>query len=116
MAGDSWQLGEGDAIVPGRTVVKRLGAGSRYEVFLVWDDHLFTLVVAKLLRPDRVDDESALRGIRREAEALARLAHPVLLRGFDVVLDGPRPHVVVEHLEGPTLGRLVRRGGRVGLE
>jgi serine/threonine protein kinase len=27
------------------------------------------------------------------------------------VLDGPYPHVLVEHLEGPTLRRLIRRGG-----
>ena len=40
---------------------------------------------------------------RREAEALARLAHPVLVRGFDAVLDGRFPHLLIEHLEGPTL-------------
>jgi len=46
-----------------------------------------------------------------EAEALERLSHPVLLRGFDAVLEGPYPHVLVEHLEGPTLRRLIRRNG-----
>ena len=29
---------EGDEIAPGRTVLRRLGGGRRYEVFLVWDD------------------------------------------------------------------------------
>ena len=42
---------------------------------------------------------------------LQRLDHPVILRGFDAVLDGPRPHLVLEHLEGPRLSTLVRKLG-----
>ena len=33
----SWAFAEGDAIAPGRTVLRHLGGGSRYEVYLVWD-------------------------------------------------------------------------------
>jgi eukaryotic-like serine/threonine-protein kinase len=112
----SWDFQAGDAITSGRTVVKSLGGGRRYEVYLVWDEKLFALVVAKIVRPDRVDDEDAMRGLRREADALARLAHPVLLRGFDTVVEGPRPHILVEHLEGPTLAALIDRHGRLPLE
>src|SRR3712207_5995301 len=107
----TWGLGEGDEIAPGRSVLKLLGGGHLYEVYLVWDDHMYSVMVAKLLRPDAVDDERARRDLANEAEALARLSHPVLLRGFDVALDGPYPHVLVEHLEGPTLRRLIRRNG-----
>jgi eukaryotic-like serine/threonine-protein kinase len=73
-------------------------------------------MVAKILRPDLVDEEYALRGLRREMEALETLSHPVLLRPFDAYIEGPHPHVVVEHLEGPTLRRLIRRNGRLPLE
>jgi serine/threonine protein kinase len=112
----SWGFEEGDAIAPGRTVLKLLGGGSAYEVFLVWDDHRFSLMVAKVLRPDRAEDPNELRSLRKEAEALAALAHPVLVRGFDAVLDGPHPHLVIEHLEGPTLRSLLRRTGPLPLE
>ena len=112
MAGkESWELEEGDEIAPGRSVLKPLGGGHLYEVYLVWDDKLFAVMVAKLLRPDLADDERARRGLEREAKALARLSHPVLLRGFDAALDGELPHVLVEHLEGPTLRRLIKRTG-----
>jgi serine/threonine-protein kinase len=107
----SWEFEEGAEIAPGRTILQVLGGGSRYEVHLVWDDHWFSIMVAKLIRPDQVDDEDALLDLRDEAELLGRLAHPVLLRGFDAVLEGPHPHVLVEHLEGPTLRRLIRKGG-----
>ena len=112
----SWGFGEGDEIARGRSVLRVLGGGSRYEVHLVWDERLFAVMVAKLLRPDQVDDERALRELRGEAEALERLAHPVLIRGFDAVLDGPHPHLLIEHLEGPTLRRLIRRHGPLPLE
>jgi serine/threonine protein kinase len=72
--------------------------------------------VAKVLRPHLVESERALQELRDEAEVLERLAHPVIVRGFGAVLDGPRPHLLLEHLEGPTLRRLIRRGGPVPLE
>jgi len=112
----SWELPEGHAIGPGRTVLKPLGGGHRYEVYLVWDERLFAVMVAKILRPDLVDDRGAMRGLRREAEVLEALAHPVILRGFGAQLDGPYPHLLVEHLEGPTLRRLIRRGGALPIE
>jgi serine/threonine protein kinase len=73
-------------------------------------------MVAKVLRPDLVEEEYALRGLRREMEALETLSHPVLLRAFDAYIEGPHPHVVIEHLEGPTLKRLIRRHGRLPIE
>ncbi|HEX8122481.1 MAG TPA: serine/threonine-protein kinase [Solirubrobacteraceae bacterium] len=112
----SWHFAEGDQITPGRSVVKHLGGGNAYEVFLVWDDHRFALMVAKVLRPDRAEDPNELRGLRHEAEALEALAHPVLVRGFDAVLEGPHPHVLIEHLEGPTLRSLIKRHGGLPIE
>lgn len=111
-----WDLPEGTPIVDGRLALSRLGGGSRYEVFLAWDERLFALVVAKLLRPHLVEDARALRELAREADVLARLAHPGLVRGFGAVLGGPRPHVVLEHVEGPSLGRLVKRYGPLSME
>ena len=104
----TWGLAEGDAIAPGRTILKPLGGGTRYEVLLVWDEDRFAIMVAKVLRPAVADDERARRDLGREAEALAALSHPVILRGFDAALDGAHPHLLVEHLEGPTLRRLLR--------
>ncbi|HYI44236.1 MAG TPA: serine/threonine-protein kinase [Actinomycetota bacterium] len=106
----SWEFGEGAEIVPGRHAFKRLGGGERYEAYLAWDDHLAALVVVKILRPNSVEDESSLRSLRREARILQRLGHPVVLRCFDAVVEGPRPHLLLEHLEGRTLSVLLRKG------
>jgi eukaryotic-like serine/threonine-protein kinase len=112
----TWGLEEGDAIAPGRTVLRQLGGGRRYEVFLVWDDHRLAVLVAKVLRPEYARVAEALGELTREAEALARLAHPVIVRGFDAVIDGRFPHLLVEHLEGPTLRELIERDGALPLE
>jgi serine/threonine protein kinase len=112
----TWGLAEGDAIAPGRSVLRPLGGGRRYEVYLVWDDHRLAVLVAKLLRPDHAADPAALRELADEGAALARLAHPVLVRGFDVVSEGRFPHLLIEHLEGPTLRELIDREGSLALE
>jgi eukaryotic-like serine/threonine-protein kinase len=112
----SWRFDEGDEIAPERHALRLLGGGIRYEAYLAFDDLLYSLVVVKVLRPDRADDSSALRGLAGEAEMARRLSHPVLMRCFDAVLDGPRPHVVLEFLEGPRLSTLIRKYGPLPME
>lgn len=112
----SWGLEEGDQIAPGRLALRKLGGSGLYETYLVWDDKLFSIAVAKLVRPHKVEDANALSAIAREADALDRLSHPLLVRAFDAVLDGPRPHLLLEHLEGPPLRTLIRRYAPLPLE
>jgi serine/threonine protein kinase len=113
---EMWGFDEGDEIAPGRNVIRLLGGGHKYEAYLAWDNHLYALVVAKLLRPHLVADESALRTLKTEAQALRRLNHPVLLKSFDAVVEGPHPHVVLEFLEGPRLSTLIRKYGPLSFE
>jgi serine/threonine protein kinase len=118
---ESWDFEQGDAIVPGRLALAPLGGGERYDTWLAWDEAMLAVVVAKVLRPACVDDPHARRELAAEADLALTLRHPIIVRGFDAVLDGPRPHLVLEHLEGPTLRSAVRRlrhgaGGRMTLE
>lgn len=108
---DDWGLANGDAITPELTAMRLLGGGSSYEAWLAFDEITYAPVVVKLLRPSRVGDESGLRGLRREAEALRAVNHPVVVRGLRHVEDGPRPHLVLEQADGPRLSTLVRRHG-----
>jgi serine/threonine protein kinase len=112
----SWEFEEGEELCPGRVVLKPIGGGNRYEVCLVWDERLYALGVAKVLRPDQAENEKALRDLEREVAALSALSHPTLVRSFGAVLKGPRPHVLIEHLEGPSLRRLIKRDGAIPVE
>ena len=114
--GSGWEFSEGDEIVAERTAIKLLGGGFRYEAYLAWDDRLRALVVLKVVRPGLVEDGHTLDGLAAEVDMLERLAHPVLVRSFGHDLDGPRPFVALEHLEGPRLSTLLRRYGPVTVE
>src|SRR3954465_10995371 len=112
----TWGLQEGDEIAPGRSLLRRIGSGRRYEAMLVWDEHRLAVLVANVLRPHQAGAPLALAALEREAALLERLAHPVVVRGFGAVLDGRFPHLVLEHLDGPTLHELLTRDGALALE
>jgi serine/threonine protein kinase len=108
---DSWGFAEGDPITSELTAFRRLGGGEAYDAYLAFDDVVYAPVVVKVVRPGQVASESTLRGLRRETEALERITHPAVVRSLRSVVDGERPHVVLEHLDGPRLSSLVRRHG-----
>lgn len=109
----SWDLTEGDAITPELTALRLLGGGSAYEAYLAFDDITYGPVVVKVVRPAEADDGHTLDNLVREATALDVAHHPVTVRGLRYDVDGPRPHLVLEHVEGPSLDRLIRRHRRL---
>lgn len=110
---DGWRIASGEPLADDLTALKLLGGGSAYEAWLAFDEVTYSPVVVKLLRPSQVDDRSSRRGLRREVDALAAVNHPVVVRGLRHDVDGPRPYVVLEHIDGPRLSSLVRRFGRL---
>lgn len=108
---DTWRLREGDHITPELTAMRLLGGGSSYEAYLAFDEITFAPVVVKVIRPSRVTDESCLRGLAREVRSLAEVNHPVVVRGLRHQLEGERPHVVLECIDGPRLSSLIRKHG-----
>ena len=113
MSDSSWGFDQGDEITRDLVTVKRLGGGSTYEAYLAFDEITYGPVVVKVVRPDQVTDEHALRGLGRELDALATINHPVVVRGLRHDLEGERPHVVLEQIDGPRLSSLIRRHGRL---
>jgi eukaryotic-like serine/threonine-protein kinase len=102
-AASSWALAPNDTLSTGRRVIRRLGAGGAHEAFLVEAGGPHGLAVAKLPRPHLTGDLARLRRLRDEGRALDRLAHASVPRHLDTVLSGPHPHLLLEHVPGPTL-------------
>jgi serine/threonine protein kinase len=111
-----WRFEAGETIVPGRRALRLLGGGDRHEAYVAWDERLHSPVVAKILRPNFVDDPNARAAIAAEAEALDQLRHPLLVRSFGAVTDGAAPHLVLEFLDGPRLSTLIRKFGPLAAE
>lgn len=110
---ESWSFAAGDQISPDLTAMKLLGGGSAYEAYLAFDEITYAPVVVKVLRPTEAADEHSIRGLRREAQTLAVVNHPVVVRGLRHDAVGERPHLVLENIDGPRLSTLIRRHGRL---
>src|SRR5207244_1757525 len=65
-------------------IVKPLGSGGMGIVYLAHDPQLQRSVALKLLRPEL---RAAQLRLLREGQAVARLAHPNVVRVFDVGTD-----------------------------
>ncbi|MCH9681310.1 MAG: serine/threonine protein kinase, partial [Deltaproteobacteria bacterium] len=90
----------------GRFVVLReLGRGGMGTVYAAHDTQLDRQVAVKLLH--RVSTRSRAR-LLREAQSMARLGHPNVVPVFELSLDSPRPFVVMQLVEGQTLGQWLR--------
>ncbi len=116
MSTSSWNFHEGDEIAPGLAAQRLLGGGSSYEAYLAFDEHRYAPVVVKIVRPDKVDDPSTVRGLEREVDVLGLVNHPVIVRGFHADLNGERPLVVLENLDGPRLSTLIRKNGNLPIQ
>src|SRR5262245_37261343 len=93
----------------GRYVVMReLGRGAMGTVLRAYDPELARAVAVKVLH--EVDAEAYAR-LRREAQAMARLAHPNVVAVYDVVAGEGLVFVAMELIEGQTLRERARVAG-----
>ncbi|MCT2544575.1 MULTISPECIES: serine/threonine-protein kinase [Streptomyces] len=83
------------------------------EVWRASDEVLGRAVAVKLLLGDRVD-ESATARFRLEAQTAARLSHPHLVAVFDFGAWEDRFYLVMELVEGRSLGDLLSAEERLG--
>jgi serine/threonine protein kinase len=97
----SWSWSPGDELAPGLLAWALLGDGRRCETWLAWDLGRWCPVAVKLPRPGQ--GGRAVAGLAAEAQVAAATAHPGIRRLLDDRLDQPRPHLVFEYVEGPTL-------------
>jgi serine/threonine protein kinase len=103
----------GDRIWPGLVVCDPLGTDDRTERWLAWSQPLWSRVVVKLPREEHMEDLRTVRRLAAEARTLRRLSHPAVARLLDDRHDHPVPHLVLEHVEGPTLSQLLLAAGRL---
>jgi len=101
-------LGAGREIVPGVRVTEHLHRSNHLDVYAAYDERRFAPVVVKAPRPDRLRDAAIVGDLLREGRLLRRLAHPHVVRAYDVVRE-PRPVIVLETVGGETLRHLFAR-------
>jgi eukaryotic-like serine/threonine-protein kinase len=106
-------LDPGTPIAPGYEVIAHLSRGRRLDVYDAWDHARGCRCVVKALRPERLGDARAREKLLEEGRLLCRLAHPHLVRGYEVLAE-PEPLVVMETLGGQTLAHMIDSDGPLG--
>ena len=91
-------------------LTRPLGTGASAHVYVAEDVSLRRRVAIKVLHPALAGDEGFLRRFRAEAQVVAALRHPNILRVYDWGEDGGSPYLVMELLEGGSLRALLDRG------
>jgi serine/threonine protein kinase len=85
-----------------------LGRGAMADVYKVWDDQRAAYLAMKLLREDLAMDTIFLRRFRREAQALAQLQHPHIVRFYGLEEDELLAFILMDFVDGTTLQQEIR--------
>src|SRR5438067_6511064 len=89
------------------TVIGHLSAGRIAELYQVWSATYLCALTCKILLPQFAPHTPEVRGLKREATLLRRLAHPNIVRLFAQGMHDQRAFLVQEYLHGPSLGDLI---------
>src|SRR5215471_17806461 len=109
-------LGPG-AMLGGKYAIERqIGAGGMGTVYAAQNVEIGRRVALKVLNGTLARDQALLTRFRMEARAAALIRHPGIVDVLDVgtAADGS-PFIVMEMLEGETLGALLDRQERLPL-
>jgi eukaryotic-like serine/threonine-protein kinase len=90
-----------------------LGHGAMATVDLARDVELDRPVALKRLAENLARDAELRARFLREARLAARLAHPNVVRVYDVGEDDGRPFIAMEYVDGETLADLLARRGEL---
>jgi hypothetical protein len=95
-------------------LISRLGRGGMGEVYKAFHPQLQRYVAIKVLLTTSETDPEFIARFQNEAMAVARLRHPHIVQVFDFDIEGDKPYMVMEFVEGETLAQRMTRYHRSG--
>lgn len=90
-------------------VLELLGRGGMAVVYKVMDTVRAVPLAMKLLREDFAEDVVFLRRFQREAQNLARLQHPHIVRSYGLEREGDYSFMLMDYVDGTTLRKEIFR-------
>ncbi|MCU0711950.1 MAG: serine/threonine protein kinase [Pirellula sp.] len=93
-----------------------LGSGGMSSVYLAEHVVMKHKRAIKVLPKSKLGNNSYLERFRREAEAIAALNHPNIVRAYDIDNEKDTHYIVMEYVEGADMQTLVKKHGPLPYE
>lgn len=107
---------QGDTVNDRYQIVRHIGGGGMAQVYEVVDKRTNLHVALKILNTEHVRKTNSIERFKREGKLLCRLQHPNLVRGFELGQHEGRPFIIMEYIDGPSIGELIAKRGRLSAE
>jgi len=95
-------------------LIDRVATGGMGQVWSAADDVLERKVAIKIMHPQTEQQQALARRLRAEARFAAQISHPNIVEVFDFGEHDGLAFLVMELIEGPTLGKVLADEGPLG--
>ena len=94
-------------------VLSKIAEGGMGTVYKGRHRYTREVVAIKVIAPGTGRNPVVLQRFEREFHAAQRLNHPNVVRAIELDVKCPQPYLVMEFVDGESLGQLIERGGPV---
>ena len=101
----------GGLIIGKYVILDRIGSGAMGRVYKAHHPMMERLVAIKVILPEITSNERAVSRFQREMKLVGRLDHPNVVRAFDADSAGGVLYIVMEYVNGQSLGQILQREG-----
>ena len=91
-------------------IVSKLGSGGMAVVYKAMDTVLNRMVTVKIMQEQLSSNQQFVVRFRKEAQAVAALSHPNIVKVYDVGRSEEGQHyLIMEYVEGRTLKEVIQK-------
>ena len=97
-------------------IVSKLGSGGMAVVYKAVDTVLNRMVTVKIMQEQLSSNQQFVVRFRKEAQAVAALSHPNIVKVYDVGCSEEGEHyLIMEYVEGRTLKEVIQKNGSLSV-
>jgi len=97
-------------------LIRPLGEGGMGTVYLAQHHHLQYYAVVKSLHPAYAQNETLRQRFYTEAQVMAQVSHPAIVRLYDFVIQDGVPYLIMEYVQGTPLDKVIATRGPLSPE